>query len=82
VRGSVQGVGYRYFVQQKARELLLTGTVRNLDNGSVEVVAAGTEEQLSQLSGFLHTGPPAAQVRGIEHHEAPMQQYSSFTITH
>lgn len=82
VRGSVQGVGYRYFAQLAASELKVTGTVRNLDDGSVEVVAAGTEDQLSQLAGRLRMGPSSAQVRGVDEQEAPLQRFTSFQIKH
>ena len=82
VRGSVQGVGYRYFAQRAASELKITGTVRNLDDGSVEVVAAGTADQLSQLAGRLRMGPSSASVRGVDEQEAPVQQFKSFQIKH
>ncbi len=81
VRGAVQGVGYRYFAQKTARELKLTGTVRNHDDGSVEVIAVGNADQLSEFSGRLRQGPPASSVRHVEEQEAPMQQYVSFSIT-
>ncbi len=82
VRGTVQGVGFRYFVKQIASELGLKGTVRNLDDGSVEVIASGTEEQLSRLAGHLRLGPRGASVRGVEERESPVGQYSSFSIAH
>lgn len=82
VRGSVQGVGFRYFVHRAASELGVQGTVRNLDDGSVEVIAAGTPDQHSRLSGRLHIGPPGASVRGVEQQQLPMQHHSSFAIAH
>ncbi len=82
VRGSVQGVGYRYFAQRTAADLNITGTVRNLDDGSVEVIAAGTEDQLSQLSGRLRMGPSSASVRGVDEQEAPLQRFTAFHIKH
>lgn len=82
VRGTVQGVGFRYFVKQVACELELLGMVRNLDDGSVEVIAMGNEEQLSRLSGHLRLGPRGASVRGVEEREAPVGQYKSFSIAH
>ena len=80
IRGTVQGVGYRYFAQKAAVELNVTGTVRNLDDGSVEVIAVGTSDQLSRFAGRLRTGPRGSQVRGVDEREAAMQQYDSFTI--
>jgi acylphosphatase len=80
VRGRVQGVGFRYFVERAAEELGLTGYVRNADDGRVEVYAAGAESKLSHLAGLLHKGPRFADVRGVEEQEAPVRQYNSFRI--
>lgn len=78
VSGRVQGVGFRWFVQKKASELGIKGWARNEDDGRVQVYAVGTPEQLDNLSGALHLGPRGADVRGVEQHEAVMQQLSSF----
>ena len=80
VRGRVQGVGYRFFAQRAAAELRLTGWVRNLDDGRVEVYAAGPEEKLSEFAGLLWKGPRWSDVRGVEEVEAPVQKYGSFEI--
>jgi acylphosphatase len=80
VRGRVQGVGFRYFVQRVARQLGLTGYTRNLDDGQVEVYAVGPPEKLSELAGFLWKGPAFADVRGVEEQEAAVQQYDAFSI--
>ncbi len=80
VRGRVQGVGYRYFVEKAAADLGLTGYARNLDNGDVEVYAVGAPEQVAQLSGLLWKGPRWSDVRGVEEQEAPVVQYVSFRI--
>ena len=80
VRGRVQGVGFRYFAQRAAAELGLTGYARNLDDGGVEVYAAGAEEKLSQMAGLLHRGPRWADVRGVEEQEAVVHQYGGFRI--
>lgn len=80
VRGRVQGVGFRYFAQRAANELSLTGYARNLDDGRVEVYAAGAPEQLSALAGMLWKGPRFADVRGVEEEDAPVQKYSAFQI--
>jgi acylphosphatase len=78
----VQGVGYRYFATHTASLIGVTGYVRNLDDGNVEVYAAGTAEQLSELAAALHRGPRWADVRGVEEQEAAVQQYASFEIKH
>jgi len=74
----VQGVGFRWFVQKHSAEIGLQGWVRNRDDGRVEVYAAGTNEQLDRMAGFLHQGPRGADVRGVEQQEATVQQLSSF----
>jgi acylphosphatase len=80
IRGHVQGVGYRYFAQRAAAALDVTGYARNLDDGSVEVYAAGPAEKLSDLAARLRQGPRWADVRGVEEQEAAVQQYVSFFI--
>ena len=80
IRGRVQGVGFRYFAQHAASGLGLTGYVRNLDDGSVEVYAAGPPERLSDFAASLHQGPRWAEVRGVEEQEEAVQQYGNFFI--
>jgi acylphosphatase len=80
VRGRVQGVGFRYFVERVAAELELTGYTRNLDDGRVEVYAAGSPANLAELSQRLWKGPRFADVRGVEEQDAAVRQYSSFRI--
>lgn len=70
VTGTVQGVGFRWFVGRTARRLGLTGFARNLPDGSVEVVAAGSEAALAELAAALAVGPPAARVRSVDVSEA------------
>lgn len=78
VRGRVQGVGFRYFVEAKATEIGLRGRVRNQDDGTVLVYAVGTPEQLNQLAALLHQGPRMAEVRGVEEEAAAVQNLRSF----
>lgn len=66
VRGRVQGVGYRYFALKRAEELGLSGFVRNMPDGSVEVIAEGDDARLSQLEAQLKQGPSFARVEGVE----------------
>lgn len=65
VTGIVQGVGFRWFVREKARRLGLSGWVRNLPDGSVEVAASGQPGQLELLRGELRRGPNGARVDGV-----------------
>jgi len=66
VKGRVQGVGFRYFTKNKAKELNLRGWVRNLPDGSVETVATGPVEALERLLQSLNTGPVGSRVDGVE----------------
>jgi acylphosphatase len=66
VRGRVQGVGFRWYVRERAHALGLTGWVRNRDDGSVEVLATGQESALQQFRGHLRSGPPGAKVIQVE----------------
>jgi acylphosphatase len=65
VSGRVQNVGYRAFVLRYARALGVSGTVRNLPSGRVEVVAEGDEQTLNRLLTLLQQGPPAARVTDV-----------------
>ncbi len=77
----VQGIGFRYSTVHQARRLGLAGYVRNLWDGTVEVVAEGREEQLQLLERWLHRGPPGAIVRRVDSHYTPFQGvYRSFTV--
>jgi acylphosphatase len=80
VRGRVQGVGYRYYVERAAIELGLNGYARNLDDGRVEVYAVGTPEQVAELSGYLRKGPRWSEVRGVDEQEAPVLKHLGFHI--
>lgn len=71
VRGDVQGVGFRYFVQRRAQLLGLKGWVRNNDDGTVEVVAEGEREELEQLKRALQEGPRMARVDRVETQWSP-----------
>lgn len=66
VRGSVQGVGFRYFIQRKARQLGLHGWVRNNDDGTVELLAEGSRSDLEQLMMAAEEGPRMARVQRVE----------------
>jgi acylphosphatase len=81
VYGRVQGVGFRWFVRDQARRLGVRGTVRNRDDGSVEVHASGAETTISKLRALLYDGPPGAAVERIEETVPPTVPLpESFTI--
>lgn len=65
VRGRVQGVGFRYWAVREARFLGVTGWVRNLDDGSVEVTAEGPRDSLLSLLASLRNGPSYADVESV-----------------
>ena len=69
VKGRVQGVGFRWFVQREAAEIGLRGWVRNTDAGDVEVVAAGDAEDLAELEASLRKGSRGSRVDRIEQHD-------------
>ncbi len=62
VSGRVQGVGYRWFARENAQDLELTGYVKNLSDGDVEVVAQGREENVLEFTSLLRQGPSFSQV--------------------
>lgn len=66
VSGTVQGVGFRWFVQRHACALGLRGYARNLPDGRVEVVAEGPRARLEALAVHLRQGPPGAQVAAVD----------------
>jgi acylphosphatase len=81
VHGRVQGVSFRYYTQRRARELGLVGYVRNLWDGTVEVVAEGRRPDLEQLLAFLRAGPRAAFVAQVDTRWlAPTRDLSRFEV--
>jgi acylphosphatase len=84
VSGSVQGVGFRYFTQGEAERLKLSGFVRNVSDGRVEVYAMGSPTQLSALRRALERGSRFANVTEVREEPARIEaQFSGqFLITH
>ena len=81
VRGRVQGVGFRWFVEREAHVLGIAGWVRNNADGSVEVLAMGSRDQLLGLRSRLSAGPLAARVDDVEEVEAkPVAGLTTFRI--
>src|SRR5437763_16934630 len=81
VRGRVQGVGFRWYVEREAHMLGIAGWVRNNSDGSVEVLAMGSRDQLLGLRGRLRQGPRAARVDEVEELETnPVAGLNTFRI--
>ena len=81
VRGRVQGVGFRWFVEREAHLLGIAGWVRNNPDSSVEVLAVGTRDQLAGLRSRLREGPRAARVDDVEEFETkPAPGLATFRI--
>ena len=80
VQGRVQGVGYRYFVLQEAEALGVSGFARNRPDGSVEVVAEGSDEALHDLEARLRQGPAFARVTGFDRAPLPPRGDQGFHI--
>ena len=81
VHGYVQGVYFRDFTSRQAIELGLTGYVRNLSEGTVEVNAEGERKQLEKLISYLKVGPPAAKVtKVVTNWSEYTGRYSRFSV--
>lgn len=80
VSGKVQGVFYRHHTWEKAKELGITGSVCNLEDGSVRIIATGNEQQLAILENWCWRGPARAVVTGVEIAEQPLQSFDAFII--
>ena len=80
VEGKVQGVFYRQSTKKKAKELGVAGTVKNLINGDVEIIATGTPEQLDQLIQWCHQGPSKASVTKVSSTPLSLQSFTNFII--
>lgn len=81
ITGRVQGVGYRFFAARAARELGLSGWVRNLPDGSVEALAEGGEDPLARFLDRLRRGPLSSRVDSVVVEERPPEGLTSFEIT-
>ena len=84
ISGIVQGVGFRYFAQDEAERLHVSGYVRNLRDGRVEVYAIGTPEKLARLGTLVERGPHGAMVQNVveESAELDAQFAEDFSITY
>ncbi len=83
VRGRVQGVGFRYSVLRKARELELNGWVANRDDGTVSLVAEGSRAALEKLLAYVQIGPPGASVRSVDiDWQSALGEFQEFDVRH
>jgi acylphosphatase len=80
VKGKVQGVFYRQSTRQKAKELQITGSVKNLPDESVEIIATGPSAQLQQLIEWCRHGPPKAIVIDLIVTPLSLQSFNDFSI--
>ena len=81
IYGRVQGVFFRSYLAKNARELGLVGFVRNLSNGSVEVLAEGDKQQLEKLIEFMKHGPSTARVDEYKvNWSKPSEDYLQFHV--
>lgn len=81
VRGRVQGVSFRYYTQARARQLGISGWVKNLPDGSVEVMAAGDRASLNALLDFLRVGPRSARVADLSvEWRTPPETFRDFDV--
>ena len=80
VKGRVQGVNYRNAARKKAEELGIGGTVRNCEDGSVEIIATATPDQLDAFRNWAYIGPALAEVEEIVSQELPLQTFREFAI--
>jgi acylphosphatase len=80
VYGRVQGVGFRYFVQNEAMQLGLSGYVKNRADGTVEVRASGDSKQVEDLKGRIAEGPRWARVDRIDESETAMARRDGFRV--
>jgi acylphosphatase len=83
VAGRVQGVGFRFFAQTAAAREGITGNVRNLDDGRVEIVAEGDAEAITRFERTLRQGPIGARVDDVlVDLQPPSGRFPDFRILH
>ena len=81
ISGRVQGVNFRQFVKNKAKNLNINGWVKNLHNGNVQVMAQGDNPDIETLEDYLKTGPSMARVKNISKYKVEsMDNFSGFNI--
>ena len=82
VSGKVQGVFFRASTKEKADELMITGTVRNNEDGSVTIEAEGEELPLEKFISWCKQGPRLARVDRCDVEDSPVKNFTKFSIEH
>ncbi len=80
VSGKVQGVWFRVSTQDQANDLGLTGWVRNVPDGRVEVLACGERDKIEKLHAWLQEGPELAEVTDVTYEEVAWQEHGRFAV--
>lgn len=80
VEGFVQGVWFRSATRKKAEQLNITGWVRNMENGDVEVLACGYSNDLENFKDWLCEGPKLAHVISVDMKKMPLEKHKDFEV--
>lgn len=80
ILGSVQGVLFRNFLKENAQEIEIKGFCRNLDDGRVEVVIEGKDENVNQMLNVCKQGPAQAEIKDVEVEELKHQGFDDFKV--
>jgi len=80
ITGRVQGVGFRYYTQKKAKECSINGFVQNKADGSVYVEASGESIDIETFSDWCNKGPAWARVLEVKKSDLPYQKWEDFQI--
>jgi acylphosphatase len=80
VVGRVQGVGYRYFIKEKAKKLGITGYVKNEKDGSVKIICQGNDEKINLLLKYCKIGTSFSRVQQVDYHEIKCVEKNFFEI--
>jgi len=80
VKGRVQGVGYRFSAKHAAQKMNITGTVKNLPDGSVEIYACGSSTDVQNFIVWCHQGPIRARVIQVTAIDIPLLVFQNFSI--
>ncbi len=80
ITGIVQGVFFRGFIKEEADKLNVRGFVRNLEDGRVEIIAEGKDENVIEMLKKCKQGPAQAEVKGVEYEEIKHQGLEGFKI--
>jgi len=80
ITGTVQGVFFRTYIKEKADELKVRGFARNLEDGRVEVIAEGKDENVNEMLAYCKQGPPHSSVKNVEAIEIKNQGFKDFKV--